>query len=135
MKSFVFCSAVLVAGLLASVSHAAPPVRVSVVQEAYCHAYAESEYAAAIARGDALPDAAFEGADEECEFQWAIQAVQWDEPNYQDQEAELGLRSLPLPFDAALRVADTAGRYGVDRLGTGWVVTSADEDRAADEGR
>ena len=71
----------------------AAETRASLPQQAYCHAYAESEYQRAVDRGDAFPDAAYEGAGEQCEVQWLALAVQWDDPANLDRVAVLGLRA------------------------------------------
>lgn len=75
MNSKLITLAALSLVLISSVAHAAPqsPVAsLSQAQQDYCHAYAESEYDAAVARGDGLPDASYEGAQEQCEMQWLI---------------------------------------------------------------
>lgn len=75
--------AALSLAMIARSAHAAP-VSVTPAMESYCHAYAESEYNSAVARGDGLPDAAYEGAQEECETQWIIVASEWNDDDALD---------------------------------------------------
>jgi len=73
MKSFIFCCAVGALFAVSAVSNgcrAAELPRAQGNQVVYCEQYAEAEYRAAEARGDDFADAAFEGAEEECEVQW-----------------------------------------------------------------
>lgn len=88
-------SAGLLAGLTAlpCVCAAADVPRASLPQQTYCRAYAESEYQHAVDAGAAFPDAAYEGAGEECELQWLMLGVQWDDPANLDRLAVLGLRA------------------------------------------
>lgn len=71
-----------------SAAHAA---EVTPSEAAYCHQYAEFEYQQAVDRDDELPDAFYEGAREECEFQWRMLAAQWDDPENLDRVAQLAL--------------------------------------------
>lgn len=80
MKSASTLFMFLALASIARCVHAAPQspaVSLSQTEQAYCHAYAESEYQAAVTRGDGLPDASYEGAQEECEMQWRIVETQW----------------------------------------------------------
>lgn len=72
---------------IARCAAAAPAV--STAESTYCHDYAESEYQDAVDAGSAFPDAAYEGAQAECEVQWLVLAAQWDDPANLDRVARL----------------------------------------------
>lgn len=136
-------SAGLLAGLMALPCVCAAAV--TPLQSAYCRAYADHEYTTAVRAGSLSPDAAYEGAAEECEVQFLAVGVQWDDPAGLDGFTELAMRAAstidldavlvnPLPMGEAARLADALGRYGVERVGSGWLPTTEAEDAAADAG-
>lgn len=86
-------SAGLLAGLMAlpCVCAAAVAPTVTKAQAAYCWEYAQSEYQAAVDAGSGLPDAAYEGAQDECEVQWLAIGAQWDDLANLDRVAVLAL--------------------------------------------
>ncbi len=74
------CLTALALAFASHVAHAAPQsaaVQLSQIQQEYCHNYAETEYQAAVSRGDGLPDGAYEQAQADCEFQWRIVEAEW----------------------------------------------------------
>jgi hypothetical protein len=84
-------SAGLLAGLM--VLPCVCAAAVTKAQAAYCWEYAQDEYQAAVDAGSALPDEAYEGAQEECEVQWLAIGAQWDDPANLDRLAVLGLHA------------------------------------------
>lgn len=121
MKTMIFCAAVggLFALSTAATCHAAPLTRAEV---AYCSEYADAQFRHAGADGFDAPDAAFEGAAEECEFQWRMLAAQWDEPAYLDQLAVLGIAAGTaegMSYADAMREAAKHGSLGVEQVGAG----------------
>lgn len=112
MKTMLFCASV---GFLFAVCSAAT-CHAATLPQTYCEGFADRWYAEAVAIGSETPDGVYEQAMADCELQ--VDAVD--------------SAPVPLPLAQALRLADALGRYGVDRVGLGWLPTTAAEDAAAD---
>lgn len=107
MKSFIFCAAVGalfgVSAVSASCHAATAETALAANEVTYCEEYARVEYREAVAAEADFPDAAYEGAEEECEVQWLALAAQWDDPANLSRVAGLALRAGAVAVDMGAR--------------------------------
>lgn len=129
MKTFLFCLGVGALFAVSAISSSCKAAELPRAEVAYCQQWADAQYGFALDAGSGLPDAAYEGAEEQCEVQWMALAAQWDAPADVEQLAVLGLASGAaegMTRDQAMARAKAEGACGVTRVAPELYVVETD---------
>ncbi len=139
MKSFLFSCSVgfLFAGmsLYSGCAKADQPGEPSLTRPeiSYCSEWADAHFHGARDPKTNAPDEsspAFIAAQDSCEMQWKIVAVQWDEPAYMNEIAIMAMAAGTaegISYAEASAIADKSGALGVEQVGQDlWIPMAED---------